>query len=97
MGTVIHPKDLYFIHHVNKTPIKGICIEFHRSSTHFVLNNNNNIVIFRRKDHDLKILDQQILPLEIEASALRTDIGLVESHTIREIFLLRRKEDQQNN
>jgi hypothetical protein len=48
------------------------------------------IDMFCRIDQDLKTLDQQILPLELGAPALRMDVGLVENPTIRDIVLLKR-------
>jgi hypothetical protein len=95
---MIHPEDLYFLHHVDRLPIRGLCIEHHCSNSCVILNNNNSIDLFHRTDRGLITLDQQILPLELGASTLRTNVGLVESPTIREIFLLRRKEllDQQD-
>jgi hypothetical protein len=68
------------------------------TTTHVILNNNNSIDLFCRTDQGLRTLDQQILPLELGAPTLRMDVGLVESPTIREIVLLRRKEllDQQD-
>jgi hypothetical protein len=44
--------------------------------------------MFCRTDQDLVNLDEQILLLELGALALRTDVGLVENPTIRDIVLL---------
>jgi hypothetical protein len=67
-------------------------MEHHDNINHDVLNNNNNLYLFCRTDRGLRTLDQHILPLELGASNLRTNVGLVESHTTRDIVLLRRKE-----
>jgi hypothetical protein len=92
LGTMIHPKDLYFLHHVDRLPVIGLRIEHHCSSNNVVLNNNNNLDLFCRTDRGHKTLEQQILPRGLGAPTLRTYVGLVESHATIEIFLLRRKE-----
>ena len=98
LGTVIHLEDLYFLHHVDRLPIRGHRIEHHCNNSCVVLSSNNNIDLFHKIDRGLITLDQQILPLELGARALRMDVGLVESPAIKEIVLLRMKEllDQQD-
>jgi hypothetical protein len=92
LGSTIHPKDLYLMCHIDRLPFMGLCIEHHRNSSIIFLSNNNSLDRFLRTDRGLKTLYQHILPLELGALTLRTDVGLVESHTIREIVLLRRQE-----
>jgi hypothetical protein len=92
LGTVMHLEGMYFLHCVDILSLRGLCIENHHNSNHVILNNNNSIDLFCRTDLDLKTLDQQILPLELGALALRMNVGLVENPTIRDIVLLKRRE-----
>jgi hypothetical protein len=43
--------------------------------------------MFCRTDQNLRTLDQQIIPLELGASVLRKDVGLVQNPSIRDIVL----------
>jgi hypothetical protein len=64
LGTMIHLEDLYFLHHIDMLPVRGLYIEHH-------LSNKKNLYLFRRIDWGLRTLDQQFLPLELGALAVR--------------------------
>jgi hypothetical protein len=92
LGTVIHPEDLYFLHHVDRLPVKELCIEHYCSNNHVILNNISNIELFHIIDRGLRTLYHKILPLELQALTLKMDVGLVDNPTIRDISLLKRRE-----
>jgi hypothetical protein len=50
LGTVIHTKDLDFLHHANMPSIRGLHIENHHNNSCIILINKNSIDLFHRTD-----------------------------------------------
>jgi len=68
-GTMICPEDLYSRHQDNRILSKGLPTENHNNkNNNVVCNNNNSLRMFSITKEDHKLLDQQILLLELGAS-----------------------------